>query len=239
MKIQLKSLVMATLAATTLFIAAPMAHAQRGQGFGRGMGGFNQGPMQLLRRGDVQKDLKLTDDEKTKLSDLQTKQRSDMQAMFQGGGNFQQMTDDERQAMMKKMQDMNAGYNTQAEAILTADQKARLDQITVQIEGNGILNDPKFHDKLKVTADQDAKVKDLQTKQQDANRSLMQKVQNQEMDMTEARAAMQKNNEAMNGELGKLLTDDQKKLIADWSGPKFDRDPADDQPRRGGGGGGR
>jgi len=232
----IKNLLVAAVAAATLFVAAPVANAQ-GQGQGRGQGGGMRmmqggrgGSMFLLRRNDVKKDLKLTDDQKSKLDALQEKIQSEMREMFQNGG-----AGGDREAMMKAMQEKQTGWQKEADAVLTPEQKARLEQINVQIQGNSIILDPKYQEKLKVSEDQKTKIKDLQSKQQEASRSLMEKMRNQEMDREEAMQAMTKNRDAMNGELGKLLTDEQKKMIADWSGPKFDRNPEDDQIRFGGG----
>jgi hypothetical protein len=69
----------------------------------RGMG------LMILGMPDVQKELSITDDQKTKLTELQQKAMEDMRSAFQGFGNFQDMTDEERTKarddMRKKMEE--------------------------------------------------------------------------------------------------------------------------------------
>ncbi len=228
----IKTLLVATLATVSLFIATPVAHAQGGQGGGmrgmmRGAGG-----MFLLRRNDVRKDLKLTDKQIADLTALQEKMQTEMREMFQNGGGG-----GDREALMKMVQEKMAAAQKETDAILTPEQQARLKQINVQITGNRVILDPDTQTKLKLTDAQKAKIKDLQEKQQAANQSLMEKMRNGEIEREELTASMTKNNDALNVELGKLLTDDQKKMLADMAGPKFDRDPADDRPGGGFGGG--
>ena len=89
------------------------AMAQRG--FGRGMGGGAQ----LLRRPEVQAELKLTDDQKTKVTDMLQKLRESQQARFQ---DLRDASPEERQ---KAMAEMQAEQMKQVNAILNTDQQKR------------------------------------------------------------------------------------------------------------------
>ena len=62
-----------------------------------------------------------------------------------------------------------------------------------------------------------------------------QKVQNQEIDQDAARAAMQKNNDVMKDELGKILTADQASKLAAMGGKPFTFDTSLDNQRGPGG----
>ncbi len=231
MKTNLKTLVIAAIAAITFCMAAPMASAQGG---GMRMMGGGGGGLQLLQRKDVQKDLALTEKQIADLTALQEKMMGEMRDMFQNGGGG-----GDREAMMKKVQEMMATATKSADAILTPAQSNRLKEINVQMQGNRIITDPATQTKLKMTDEQKTKVKDLMTKQQEANTGLFEKMRNGEMQREELQAAMTKNNETMGVELGKILNDDQKKMLVDMAGKKFEKDPNEVVRGFGGGGGGR
>ncbi|MFY9233866.1 MAG: hypothetical protein WAO58_05320 [Fimbriimonadaceae bacterium] len=82
-----------------------------------------------VNRPDVAKELGVTEDQKKKLADLQTKQREAMMAQFQNGG-FQDMSQEERQAAMTKMREnmakQNEIMNTEIGKILTKEQTDKL-----------------------------------------------------------------------------------------------------------------
>ena len=82
-----------------------------------------------ILRPEVQKELVITEDQKKKIADLQAKQREAMQSMFQNGG-FQDMSQEERQAAMAKMQETQKKnteiMNTELGKILTPEQAAKL-----------------------------------------------------------------------------------------------------------------
>src|SRR5262245_29267696 len=84
-----------TVAAMATFVAiAQVADAQQGQGrrgggrgFGGRGGGFGVSSIQLAAESpEVQEALKLTDDQKTKVGEINDKLRDDRRELFQGGG---------------------------------------------------------------------------------------------------------------------------------------------------------
>jgi hypothetical protein len=81
-----------------------------------------QGTMALASRKDIQDELKLTDDQKTKIDDIRQKAMDDMRSSMQGV-DFQSMTAEERQQMMTKMREAQKSTSDKIEAILTDDQK--------------------------------------------------------------------------------------------------------------------
>jgi len=245
MKNILKLTIIATLA-----IAATVGFAQGGGGgggggqgrgqFGRGGGGFNSkdGGVNLLGRKDVAAEIKLTDDQQAKLADARKKMQAERQTMrdnaqASGGGDPEAM----RAANQKLMDD----YRTQVMAILTPDQLTRLAQINIQMAKNRAIMDADIQSKLGITDDQKAKIKDLQDKMNAANQEIFQKMRDGTLDRTQIQPLMQKNNETLNDELGKILTPDQASKLKDLGGAQFT--PTDPQPqfggRGGGGGGGR
>lgn len=230
---------MKLIVAATFLASAALVMAQGGGGGGRGgfggqRGGFGGGSvMQLLGRNDVQKDLKLTDDQKKAVEAAQAKQREQMQAMMEemrnGGGQM------DREAMQKMMAENTAKQNKEAEKILTPEQWKRAKQIQIQLAGAGAVLLPDVQKELGLTQEQLDKIKALQAKQQEANNAIMEKMRNQEIDREEAQASRTKNNEIFNAELQKILTDANKAKLKELEGPKFAAEP---QQGRGPGGGG-
>lgn len=221
-----------------------------GRGAGRqGRGGFGQqgrngagSELTLALRKDVQADLVVTDDQKTKLTDLQQKQRDARRAAGggqrgAGGAGGGQVDPAERQ---KRAEEQRAQTHKDLAAILNDGQMKRLGEISIQLRGNRAILDPEVQKTLGLSSDQTAKIKDLQDKQTEANRSVFEKVRNQEISQDDARKSMETNTKAMDTELAKILTSDQAAKLKDLGGKPFKADPAESQPggRRGGGGGG-
>ncbi len=223
------------IAATAALVTGALA--QGGGGFGQGRrGGFGPGgdPVQMTGREDVQKDLALTDDQKTKLSELrekvQQKRQEAMQAAREAAG-------DDREAMMKAMQTTMAKLteeNTAAvNAILTPEQAKRLKEITVQFVGVRIVTTNKAIAKeLAITDEQKAKFDDLNKRQQTAMQETFQKIQNGEIERSQMQEIMTKNNKIMDEEINKVLTDAQKAKLKEMGGKPFTRV---DAPPPGGG----
>ena len=185
-------------------------------------------PARLLGRTDVQKDLGLTDDQVTKIKAVQDKAREDMMAFFQA--NMQGGPPD--QAAMEKlrpqMEKMRADVKKQIDAIITADQSKRLDQISIQLDGNRAVLRKEVQDQLSLTDDQKSKLKTLQTNEQTARQEVMQKMRDGEITRDQIGDIMTKNNKIMNDEIGKVLTDDQKTKLKTLGGKEFKAEPQDD-----------
>jgi len=203
---------------------------RRGGGqFGRGGGNSEMG---LAMRADVQKELAVTDDQVTKLKDLQTKERQNNP--FGGGNNGG--TRPTQEEMQQRMAEMRATQHKDLATVLNDGQMKRLGELLLQREGASALTQADVQKSLGFSDDQVSKVKDLQTKQQEANQALRDKQQNQEITREEATAARTKNTQTMNDELLKILTADQASKFKDMQGKAFTFAP--DPPRGGGGGGG-
>lgn len=193
------------------------AMAQGRRGFG---GGF--GPATVINRDEVKEELKLTDEQKTKLSDLNDSSQSKRREVFQSLGiDFRNMSDDDRKKMQDAMQKLNSDTLTEIKAILTADQYKRLREISIQAEGASAIADPEFQKDLNVTDEQKTKVATLQKKQQDAMRELFQKMQDGELDREAMREAMTKNGAILKDEMAKLLSEEQKAKLKALSGAPF------------------
>lgn len=206
------------IAVAAVAVMAVASFAQGGGG-GRGGqrfgGGFGNDPTGagLVNREDVSGEIKITADQKSKIDALRQSQREKMREMFQNGGGGGQDP-----AAFQKMQTEN---NKAILALLTDDQKKRLKELAVQRMGNSAATNADIQKELGVSDDQKTKIKDLQDKQQAANTAIMEKMRNQEIEREAAQESFRKNTEALNAEIGKILTDAQKDKIKTMGGKPF------------------
>ncbi len=212
--------------------------------------------MQLVFRQDVQTDLNVTAEQKTKLEALRGQRPGggqgqgggvrgggQGQGQGQGGGNRGQgggfgggqMTDEQRAEFAKRMEEQRANQRKELAAILNEGQMKRLDEIRVQLAGARAVMQPDIQKSLGLSTEQVTKIRDLQAKQREANMALG---QNQDLSQEDRRTRMENNNKVLDAELLKVLTADQNAKLKAMAGKPF---KADAQPagggRRGGGGG--
>lgn len=216
------------------------AQGGRGQGQGRGvgqfgggmqgMGGFGAGPSNLAARPDVQTELKLTADQKSKVQAISDKMREERRAAFQGGGGGGGGQD--MQARMAEMQKMSAKYDAEVLAVLTPEQTTRIKQLAVQMAGANYPMGEEGQKALGVTSDQQSKLRALQDKQREAMAALFERMRNQELDFASMNTEREKMDKIMAEEVGKILTAEQKAKWEELKGKPF----AFQQQRRGGGG---
>lgn len=170
-----KAILAAGLAVAVSSVAAP-AMAQRPEGgrggfrggFGGGFGGGG-GPrltvFSALRAEPVQKELAITEEQKTKLMALGDEVQT---AMRELGGGFGRPGEGERPSL-EEMQKRMAETREKTEkliaekkpalmAILSADQATRLEQIVLQAKGGEALNDKDLQAKLMMTDEQKEKL---------------------------------------------------------------------------------
>ena len=200
---------------------AVSAYAQRDQGGMRFMVGNQQQGWMLLARRDVQDDLKLTDEQKDKLATMREEMTTSMRERFgRGGGGGERPS---REEMQKQMSDLQKQVDEKLATILTPEQTNRLKEISIQMSGSSAALRSNVAKELGITADQKTQLEALQRKMGQANRSLMQKVRDQEMDMESAQASMKKNSESLNAEIDKVLTADQRTKLKAMGGAPFER----------------
>jgi Spy/CpxP family protein refolding chaperone len=191
----------------------------------RGGGGNQYAPLTLVRNEAVQKELNITDDQKTKITDLQASVRTKSQEARTAAG-------DDRTAQQEAMRKVNADAVKSLNEILTPEQAKRLRELQIQWTGVGIVaTDKDVQTTLGITDDQLTKIKDLQTRQAAANREAQQSANGDRAAITEART---KNEKILIEEINKVLTDAQKAKLAELGGKPMEK-PA--PPQRGGGGG--
>lgn len=214
-------------ALVTLLILT-LAVASFAQGFGGGQGSpFGQmgGPISmLLMDPKVIQELGLSADQAAKLVDLGKGMGDDMQKLFQTAGT----EPDKIQQAMKAYFEQSGKKQL---AILTADQYKRLREIYVQDNGVSAVANADVQADLGLSKDQVTKISALQDGLGKATQTLTQKLGTQEIDIQQFQSTMKSNQDILKVELGKVLTDDQKKKLKSLEGKPFKRTSS------GGGGG--
>jgi Spy/CpxP family protein refolding chaperone len=152
-------------AALALIAAVTVTSTAFAQRQGRGFGG---GGAQLLQMPEVQGELKLTDDQKTKVTSMLEQLRSQRQGQQ---GQFRDLSPEDRQ---KLMAERTAKENALVGAILDADQMKRYHQLVLQQQGARAFQDKSVADKLSLTADQQDKIQGLLRESAEAMRELRQ-----------------------------------------------------------------
>ncbi len=121
-------------------------------GGGRGFGG-EMAPLFLLRLEPVQKELKVTDEQKEKIQKLAEEMRPAPRAEGESRPS--------RDEMQKKMKERAEKINKTLAEILKADQTERLKQIGLQVQGPRAFENPEVVKALQITDEQKTKVKDI------------------------------------------------------------------------------
>jgi Spy/CpxP family protein refolding chaperone len=226
------TLVGATAVLSLVAFAQGSAHAQRGNG-GGGFGGFAGGfggqrggglmqmglsnlPVDVLVKG-----LKLTDDQKTKVDDVQKKIREAQRAAFGGGNNpfgggaggGNRLDPAQLQEMMTKMQEDRKKNDAQIEAVLTDDQKKALPAFLKDVQTFQTAQLPlALVGDLKLTDDQKTKMAAVVTQiQKIAQEKRQEAMDNQ--DFQSLREIMTQTQTALKDKTRALLTADQKAMV--------------------------
>ena len=247
------TLVGATAVLSLVAFAQGSAHAQRGNG-GGGFGGFAGGfggqrggglmqmglsnlPVDVLVKG-----LKLTDDQKTKVDDVQKKIREAQRAAFSGGNNpfgggaggGNRPDPAQLQEMMTKMQEDRKKNDAQIEAVLTDDQKKALPVFLKDVQTFQTAQLPlALVGDLKLTDDQKTKMAAVVTQiQKIAQEKRQEAMDNQ--DFQSLREIMTQTQTALKDKTRALLTADQKAMVE-----KYEKENPNQGFGRGGRGGGQ
>jgi Spy/CpxP family protein refolding chaperone len=190
------------------------AFAQRGGGRGGFGFGGRGGGLAMLRMPEVQTELKLTDDQKTKVSALSEKIQAERR---NSGQNFRDLSDEERQKMMAERR---ASEDKQLGEILNADQMKRYHQLQLQQTGMMAVTQKEVADQLNLTADQKTKIQEIVAAQQAEMRSAFQGGGGggDRSAMREKMMAMRKQTD---DKIAAVLTDDQKNKWKELVGAPF------------------
>jgi Spy/CpxP family protein refolding chaperone len=186
--------------ALVLGLALAMASAVQAQQRGRGFG-----PGGMLQNEGVQKELKLTDEQKTKLREAMEKVREDNKDILAKG--FQDMTREDREKLAK---DTNAAISK----VLDEKQMKRFKQIGWQVGGANALNEPEVQKTLKLNDEQKKKLQDIIA---DSNKKMREAFQGGG-GFEKIQEIRKETQEKANG----VLTDEQKKSWKEMLGEPFE-----------------
>lgn len=157
---------------------------------------------------DVQKELKLSEDQLSKLKDAINKVMEKHRDDF---AKFQQMPPEEQQ---KKMMAINEEHSKAVASVLDAKQQKRFKQIQWQSDPIGALQDPELQKELKLNDEQKKKIDNAFN---DANKKLQ--------EMMKSRESSREKYEAVYKDLEKktndTLSEEQQKNLKELKGPPF------------------
>ncbi len=230
-------------------LAGNVAFAQgqggrRGGGFGGFGGGFG-GPGMMLGIPQVQKELKLSEDQIAKVTEIQQAGRGGAGGGGGGGGgfgNFQNMTEEERTKFFEDMRKRNEENNKKLMALLDEGQTTRLKQIQLWMGGVAGLAAESESAKeaaaaLKLTDDQKEALKTITQESGKKTGEIFQGFRGaDEEQRTKLQAQMAEIRKETEAECEAVLTDEQKAQFTKMKGPKFEFDMS---AMRGGPGGRR
>ncbi len=183
------------IALCTVAMAQPGPGGPRGGGPGgfgpmgmAGMGMMMQSPYMLVNVEAVQKELKITDDPKAKMKQINEKAQAAMREMFSGMGD---LSPEERQAKMaslrEKMQDERKETNKALGEVLNEEQNKRLKEIFVQVRGEQALRDPEVQNALGLSDDQKAKIRSPLAVLTDDQKAAFEKMKGEKFDVRSIR----------------------------------------------------
>jgi len=210
-----------------------MADAQQGR-FG---GGFNLWtPGRLIAQEAVQKDLKLSDEQIEKVktwTEAQAAKAAEAKGNFKGG-NFKNMTKEERQEFQEKQAKLAAESRTAAykdlAGVLKPEQLTRLKQIELQASGITAFTSDEIITALKLTDSQKSKVKEIVTEFGKDRAEVFGgaggggfKGGFDKEKMAENQKKIDKLEKSAFGDVEESLTADQKKTWKELTGEPFDR----------------
>jgi hypothetical protein len=181
---------------------------------------MGRGGLQMLRIPEVQKELKMTPEQIGKIDAKQETVRQGFQDALQGSNPFQ-MSTEERQKTMDKLQDIQ----TKAVAdILDPTQQKRFHELELQQQGPNAIARKDVQDELKFTDDQKKKVTEALRQTDTDRRAAMQGVDFQNLsdeERTKMMTKMQDIQKAQGDRLLALLTDAQKTQWKEMQGAPF------------------
>jgi hypothetical protein len=153
----MRQLKLTAVALGGLALVTGLVLAQGRGGFGMGMGG----PAALLMRQDVQKELKLTDDQLAKLKEVGDEMREKGKEAFDKA-DLQGLGQQERFAKMAEiMKPVNDEAAKKITALLQPEQNKRLKQLQRQQAGVRAFTEKEVHEALKLTDEQKEQINTL------------------------------------------------------------------------------
>jgi hypothetical protein len=199
--------------AALVALAGTAVAQQRQLPFGGGFGGAAF----LLRNPDVQKELKLSDEQVTKTKDVLQNVSATFKEKFAA---LKDTPQEDRQAKMQEiMKAMSAENDKVLKDVLNADQQKRLKQLELQQRGADAFTDPEVEKALSMTAEQKEKIKTLN---EDSRKEMREIFQNAAGNFQEAMTKIQTLRKETLEKTTATLTDAQKTKWKEMTGAPFE-----------------
>ncbi len=205
-----------------IVLASAPAQAQRRGGRG-GFGGMRNNALFMLRSPELQKELKLSDDQRADIGGL----------MSEAIGAMQDLRDADPEERREVMQELMEEGQAELKKILNEDQQKRLHEIQLQQQGAAGIVSAEVAKELKITDEQKGKIETIIEETSEAQGELFQEMR----DGGDREEIMQKVQELRKGRDEKvlaLLSADQTKQWTAMLGEPFEM-PQRGFGRRGGG----
>jgi Spy/CpxP family protein refolding chaperone len=214
---------LAVVVATAQVAEAQREGGRRGRGFGRG--GFGLSTVRLATVEEVQDALKLTEDQKTKVEEINDQLNEDFRGLFRQGGGGRE-----------EMQKLSQEASTKLSDVLDEAQNKRLLGILAQVDVGSALNTPAIAKELNITDEQKTELDEVR----DSNRQAMRDAFDEGLSREEMAAKMQELRTEGDKKLMAVLTSEQQTQYEALKGEPVEIDMSQFQFRGGRGfGGGR
>jgi Spy/CpxP family protein refolding chaperone len=167
----------------------------------------------LLNNPQVQQELKLTEEQRDKVSALGEQLREKFRGL---GQELRGLSPEERE---KRVQAVNEEVEKELAKVLKKEQLQRLKQIALQVEGLAALARPEIAKQVGLTEGQQQQIREILREANEKRRALFQ--QGPPADRQAMFREMQKIREWVDEQIGKLLTEQQKKKWQELIGEPF------------------
>ncbi|HEX3997411.1 MAG TPA: hypothetical protein VHX65_02560 [Pirellulales bacterium] len=229
-------LVAVALAAGGFFVGRMLVAQDKAEKSGRDRGGFRGannyglGKLTLLQNKDVQKDLELTDEQKTTLDKFAEDMHSEMRTQLEG---LRDLSREERQAkiaeLAPKLKEREKEVEKKLEEVLKTEQRDRLGQIELQARRVGVFGQKEVAEALDLTDEEKQKIKDLRDKMGSEMREMFQAGRGAGTPgaggpSEEVREKIKKLNDETMDKAKEVLSSEQREKLDKMLGKKFEGD---------------
>jgi hypothetical protein len=196
---------------TLALLASPAVAQQQKGGRGRGFGG---GGAFFLMAPNVQKDLKLSDEQVGKVQEVLRETREKHTSDFEA---LRDLQGSERQTKVAELT-KSISEETKKALSLSDEQSKRFDQISLQARGLQAFSDPSVREKLKLSDEQVSQLRELQTAGFGGRNAGGLTKDSSDEEKAEARKKMVETRREHMAKVQALLSDDQKKAWKELTG---------------------
>lgn len=192
-------------------------------------------PIELIQNPQIKKELNITEDQISKLQQLESDFRKEMQTSFAGMTieKLKGLDEAQKKELEEKVRKQVGEARDQVGTILKPEQLERFKQINLQIYGFGVLSFDHFSKDLKLTEAQEKELRELQRTTFQKIRANLDVPEEGKADAETLKQIVAQNRkrteEIFKGSNEKalaVLTADQKQLLEKLKGNKFELDPA-------------